>query len=86
MIKMIKVLALKPFDAGKGLVKKGDLIEIPEELLNHFTKNGKAVLPPVKEAKAKLKKAVDNFKAKKEEVKEVVKAVKKAKRKTKSKK
>ena len=80
MIKTIKVVALKAFDAGKGIVKKGDLIDIPEELLNHFTRNGKAMLPPVKEAKAKLVKAVENFK---KEVKEVKSDVKKSKRKRK---
>lgn len=65
---MIKVVALKAFDAGKGIVKKGDLIDIPEELLNHFTKNGKAALPKIEKVKAKVeevKEVVENFKEKK---------------------
>jgi hypothetical protein len=80
---MIKVLARKPFDAGKGIVKKGDTIEIPEELLPHFLKNGKVseISTKVEKVKAKVK----EVKAKVEEVKEVIEVVKK-KRKRKSKK
>ena len=67
MIKTIKVIALKPFDNGNGLVNKGSVIDIPTELLNHFTKHGKVAI------EAKIEKA------KVDEVKEVKKTKRKRK-------